>query len=197
LFCNKWCLLITGTFTLATSFLTRWPCRLEIYGVYRGQYVNPTWCDADLEHGTGRLKVTRFDLVQWSPETPQHIHYARRVVLAAAHPQVDISRGPHLSVCGERVSPYKQISTFSSAKANSMSRKSGLSKILSLESIGIERELPHHRDTLGWRCSVEIHLFTLLVKPSDPDVAPRFSHGVNIAQTNTYPSFHPVRRGRG
>src|SRR5215210_195431 len=88
--------------------------------------------------------------------------------------------------------PTIRYSTFSSEKADSMSRKSGLSKFLSLESPGIERKLPHHRDTLGRCCSLKIRLFTLLVKPSNPDVAPRFSHSLNITQTSTRALFHPV-----
>src|SRR5215210_5867 len=90
-------------------FLTRRPCLLELYGVYRGQYVYPAWCDADLEHGPGRLEVTRLDLMKWSSETRQCAHDTQRVILAVSHPQVYISRSPHLPVCGERVRPYQQV----------------------------------------------------------------------------------------
>jgi hypothetical protein len=84
-------------------------CLLEPCGAYGGRYIYPAWCDADLEHGSGRLEVVSLDLVQWNSEARQRIHDACRVIFTDSDPQVEISGCSYLTVCCKRVGTYQLI----------------------------------------------------------------------------------------
>jgi len=72
--------------------------------------------------------------------------------------------------------PTTRNSTSSADNADNMSLKSGFRNRFSLESPGIERELPHHPDPFLGSRSLEVRLGPLLAQLSDAHLAVRLGH---------------------
>jgi hypothetical protein len=70
----------------------------------------------------------------------------------------------------------RDFGSISSQEADKMSLKSAFSKLFSFESPSVQRELPHHMQTLSRRCAFQIGLFTLIRQSLNPKHVIRIIH---------------------